>query len=209
MGNTLGLAPMGALPRRSPRREEPLPNPGSFDELHRLCKGEQTPKAFGRLALKGQRRAGRPVTGAEKGRSQLGLAASGRIRHPHGVEHFLLQDLRGGQFLQSTSVGLKGETTWWGRGSLSAYSSPSPSPPFRCIPSTDGGSEARCQQGSEQPFPGAPTSPAPPYYSSLPVPGSSPFLLCAPLSQAIWGKGGGVCGPFDFLCLWDLLLLIW
>uniref|UniRef100_A0A4X1VRS9 Translocase of outer mitochondrial membrane 40 like n=1 Tax=Sus scrofa TaxID=9823 RepID=A0A4X1VRS9_PIG len=37
MGNTLGLAPMGALPRRSPRREEP-PNPGSFDELHRLCK---------------------------------------------------------------------------------------------------------------------------------------------------------------------------
>nr|KAF6268525.1 translocase of outer mitochondrial membrane 40 like [Pipistrellus kuhlii] len=39
MGNTLGLAPMGALPRRSPRREDPLPNPGSFDELHRLCKG--------------------------------------------------------------------------------------------------------------------------------------------------------------------------
>ncbi|XP_073077401.1 mitochondrial import receptor subunit TOM40B isoform X2 [Manis javanica] len=38
MGNTLGLAPMRALPRRSPRREEPLPNPGSFDELHRLCK---------------------------------------------------------------------------------------------------------------------------------------------------------------------------
>ncbi|XP_045436302.1 mitochondrial import receptor subunit TOM40B isoform X2 [Pipistrellus kuhlii] len=38
MGNTLGLAPMGALPRRSPRREDPLPNPGSFDELHRLCK---------------------------------------------------------------------------------------------------------------------------------------------------------------------------
>ncbi|XP_059790932.1 mitochondrial import receptor subunit TOM40B isoform X2 [Balaenoptera ricei] len=38
MGNTLGLAPMGALPRRSPPREEPLPNPGSFDELHRLCK---------------------------------------------------------------------------------------------------------------------------------------------------------------------------
>ncbi|XP_077828953.1 mitochondrial import receptor subunit TOM40B isoform X1 [Macaca mulatta] len=38
MGNTLGLAPMGTLPRRSPRREEPLPNPGSFDELHRLCK---------------------------------------------------------------------------------------------------------------------------------------------------------------------------
>ncbi|KAF6076165.1 translocase of outer mitochondrial membrane 40 like [Phyllostomus discolor] len=38
MGNTLGLAPLGALPRRSPRREEPLPNPGSFDELHRLCK---------------------------------------------------------------------------------------------------------------------------------------------------------------------------
>lgn len=29
---------MGALPRRSPRRDEPLPNPGSFDELHRLCK---------------------------------------------------------------------------------------------------------------------------------------------------------------------------
>lgn len=40
MGNTLGLAPMGTLPRRSHRREEPLPNPGSFDELHRLCKGE-------------------------------------------------------------------------------------------------------------------------------------------------------------------------
>lgn len=40
MGNTLGLAPMGTLPRRTPRREEPLPNPGSFDELHRLCKGE-------------------------------------------------------------------------------------------------------------------------------------------------------------------------
>ncbi|XP_059531230.1 mitochondrial import receptor subunit TOM40B isoform X3 [Myotis daubentonii] len=38
MGNTLGLAPLAALPRRSPRREEPLPNPGSFDELHRLCK---------------------------------------------------------------------------------------------------------------------------------------------------------------------------
>ncbi|ERE74023.1 import receptor subunit TOM40B-like protein [Cricetulus griseus] len=38
MGNTLGLAPMGTLSRRSPRREEPLPNPGSFDELHRLCK---------------------------------------------------------------------------------------------------------------------------------------------------------------------------
>ncbi|XP_036890913.1 mitochondrial import receptor subunit TOM40B isoform X2 [Sturnira hondurensis] len=38
MGNTLGLAPLGALPRRGPRREEPLPNPGSFDELHRLCK---------------------------------------------------------------------------------------------------------------------------------------------------------------------------
>ncbi|KAM5237437.1 mitochondrial import receptor subunit TOM40B isoform 3-T3 [Ctenodactylus gundi] len=38
MGNTLGLASMGPLPRRSPRREEPLPNPGSFDELHRLCK---------------------------------------------------------------------------------------------------------------------------------------------------------------------------
>lgn len=38
MGNTLGLAPMGTLPRRSHRREEPLPNPGSFDELHRLCK---------------------------------------------------------------------------------------------------------------------------------------------------------------------------
>ena len=56
--------------------------------------------------------------------------------------------------------------------SLSAYSFPSPSPPFRCIPSTDGGSEARCQQGSEQPFPGAPTSLAPPHYSSLPVPGS-------------------------------------
>lgn len=45
MGNTLGLAPLGALPRRSPRREEPLPNPGSFDELHRLCKGENL--AFG------------------------------------------------------------------------------------------------------------------------------------------------------------------
>lgn len=40
MGNTLGLAPMGTFPRRTPRREEPLPNPGSFDELHRLCKGE-------------------------------------------------------------------------------------------------------------------------------------------------------------------------
>ncbi|XP_055469227.1 mitochondrial import receptor subunit TOM40B isoform X1 [Psammomys obesus] len=38
MGNTLGLAPMGTLPRRGPRREEPLPSPGSFDELHRLCK---------------------------------------------------------------------------------------------------------------------------------------------------------------------------
>ncbi|XP_057595922.1 mitochondrial import receptor subunit TOM40B-like isoform X3 [Hippopotamus amphibius kiboko] len=38
MGNTWGLAPMGALPRRSPHREEPLPSPGSFDELHRLCK---------------------------------------------------------------------------------------------------------------------------------------------------------------------------
>lgn len=38
MGNTLGLAPMGTLPRWSHRREEPLPNPGSFDELHRLCK---------------------------------------------------------------------------------------------------------------------------------------------------------------------------
>nr|XP_020827698.1 mitochondrial import receptor subunit TOM40B [Phascolarctos cinereus]XP_020827699.1 mitochondrial import receptor subunit TOM40B [Phascolarctos cinereus] len=38
MGNMLGLAPPGALPRRSARREEPLPNPGSFDELHRLCK---------------------------------------------------------------------------------------------------------------------------------------------------------------------------
>lgn len=58
--------------------------------------------------------AGCPAMGAEKGRSQLGHAASGRIRRPHGVEHFLLQDLRGGQFLQSTSVGLKGETTSWG-----------------------------------------------------------------------------------------------
>ncbi|XP_068952652.1 mitochondrial import receptor subunit TOM40B [Petaurus breviceps papuanus] len=38
MGNMLGLAPLGALPRRGARREEPLPNPGSFDELHRLCK---------------------------------------------------------------------------------------------------------------------------------------------------------------------------
>lgn len=93
--------------------------------------------------------------------------------------------------------------------SLSAYSFPSPSPPFRCIPSTDGGSEARCQQGSEQPFPGAPTSLAPPYYSSLPVPGSFPFLSCSPLSQAKWDKRGGIWGPFDFLCLWDLLLLIW
>lgn len=148
------------------------------------------------------------MTGAEKGRSQLGHAASGRIRHPHGVEHFLLQDLGGGQLLQSTSVGSKGETTSWGRGSLSAYSFPSPSPPFRCIPSTDGGSEARGQQGSQQPFPGAPTSLAPPLYSSLPVPGSSPFLLCSPLRQAIWDKGGGIWGPFDFLCLWDSLLLI-
>ena len=56
MGNTLGLAPMGALPRRSPRREEPLPNPGSFDELHRLCKGENL--ACGCLKLKGQSRGG-------------------------------------------------------------------------------------------------------------------------------------------------------
>lgn len=56
MGNTLGLAPMGALPRRSPRREEPLPNPGSFDELHRLCKGENL--AFEPLKLKRQRRGG-------------------------------------------------------------------------------------------------------------------------------------------------------
>lgn len=47
MGNTLGLAPMAALPRRSPRREEPLPNPGSFDELHRLCKGERPLRVSG------------------------------------------------------------------------------------------------------------------------------------------------------------------
>lgn len=53
MGNTLGLAPMGTLPRRSHRREEPLPNPGSFDELHRLCKGETA--AFGCLRMKGHR----------------------------------------------------------------------------------------------------------------------------------------------------------
>lgn len=127
--------------------------------------------------------AGCPAMGAEKGRSQLGRAASGKIRRPHGAEHFLVQDLRGGQFLQSTSVGLKGEMTSWGRGSLSAYSFPSASPPFRCIPSTDGGSEARCQQGSEQPFPGAPTSLSLPYYSSLPVPGSYPFLSCTPLAR--------------------------
>lgn len=74
------------------------------------------------------------MTGAEKGRSQLGHAASGRIRHSHGVEHFLLQDLGGGQLLQSTSVGSKGETTSWGRGSLSAYSFPSPSPPSDVFP---------------------------------------------------------------------------
>lgn len=63
MGNTLGLAPMGALPRRSPRREEPLPNPGSFDELHRLCKGESL--AFGGLTLKGQRRGGSGIWGVQ------------------------------------------------------------------------------------------------------------------------------------------------
>lgn len=51
MGNTLGLAPLGTLPRRTPRREEPLPNPGSFDELHRLCKGEDV--GFGCLRWKG------------------------------------------------------------------------------------------------------------------------------------------------------------
>lgn len=49
--------------------------------------------------------------------------------------------------------------------------------PFRCIPSTDGRCEADCQQGSEQPFPGAPTVwpllPA----SSLLVSGSSAHLL--------------------------------
>ncbi|XP_038624565.1 mitochondrial import receptor subunit TOM40B [Tachyglossus aculeatus] len=44
MGNALGL---GVGVRRSPRREEPLPNPGSFDELHRLCKDVFPPQIEG------------------------------------------------------------------------------------------------------------------------------------------------------------------
>uniref|UniRef100_A0A6I8MY58 Translocase of outer mitochondrial membrane 40 like n=1 Tax=Ornithorhynchus anatinus TaxID=9258 RepID=A0A6I8MY58_ORNAN len=44
MGNALGLGVGG---RRSPRREEPLPNPGSFDELHRLCKDVFPPQIEG------------------------------------------------------------------------------------------------------------------------------------------------------------------
>lgn len=77
---------------------------------------------------------------------------------------------------------------------------PLPSTPFRCIPSTDGGSEARCQQGSEQPFPGAPTSLAPPYYSSLPVPGPSSFL-CTPVLGRLYGtKEGGYGGSTSFAC---------
>lgn len=65
-----------------------------------------------------------------------------------------------------------------------ASSSPSP---FRCVPSTDGGSEARRQQGSEQPFPGAPTSPAPPHVPPCLSPSSSPFL-CVHRGQALWDR---------------------
>lgn len=87
MGNTLGLAPMGALPRRSPRREDPLPNPGSFDELHRLCKGESL--ASGRLTWRGQSLecccAG---MGAERG-ERAGAASLGRVRCPSGVERLV------------------------------------------------------------------------------------------------------------------------
>lgn len=64
----------------------------------------------------------------------------------------------------------------------------------RCIPSTDGGREARCQQGSEQPFPGAPTSLAPPYYSPFPVPGSSSPFLCTPALASLCGTNEGGYG---------------
>ena len=110
------------------------------------------------------------------------------------------------------SMGLKGETTSWGKGSLSVLipSLPLPSARFRCIPSTDGGSEARCQQGSEQPFPGAPTFLAPPFNSSLPVSGSSSPFLCTPALARLYGtKEREYGGSLYFLCLWELLLLIW
>lgn len=97
----------------------------------------------------------------------------------------LLQNRKGGQFLQSACCDAHGDASW-GRGSSLGLLLPSLPPTFRCIPRTDGGSEARCQQGSEQPFPGAPTSPAPPHCASArPAPS---FLRSLPGQAA--GRGG-------------------
>lgn len=63
-------------------------------------------------------------------------------------------------------------TASWGRGSTLCSLLPSLPPTFRCLPRTDGGREARGQQGSEQPFPGAPTSLALPHCASCPAPPS-------------------------------------
>lgn len=64
--------------------------------------------------------------------SQLGYAASGRIRCPNGGEHFLLQHLKGGQFLQITVYGIeRGDYFVGWRFLVCAYSFPSPpSPPL-------------------------------------------------------------------------------
>lgn len=103
----------------------------------------------------------------------------------------LLPDLKGGQLLQRVFCEMEWGTTSWGRRSclLIAFL-PLPSP-FRCIPRTDGGSEADCQQGSKQPFPGAPTSLDPARCPSLPVPILFSCSLYPCLGQAHGTEEGG------------------
>lgn len=131
--------------------------------------------------------------GSRKGEIRAG--ASGRIRCPTGVEHFVAGLERRSVPPKSFIWNEEGKLLL-GVGALSVLipSLPLPSTPFRCIPSTDGGSEARCQQGSEQPFPGALPSLAPPSDPSLPVPGSSSCLLCAPALTSSSGTNEGGCG---------------
>lgn len=96
-----------------------------------------------------------------KGRSQLEHPAVKKDQMLK-VGHFVAGFERR-SFPPMLHIRLKGESISVVRGSYLCLFLPFN--PFRCIPSTDGRREAGCQQGSEQPFPGAPTCLAPPYYT--------------------------------------------
>ena len=142
--------------------------------------------------------------GSRKGRSQPGHPAPGRIPCLNGVEHFVIGLERRSDPPKCFLWDWKGRLTSGGRGALSVLIPPLPLPstPFRCVPSTDGGSEARCQQGSEQPFPGAPTSLAlltiPPRLSLDPP----PPRLCTQALSRLYGTNEGGCGalPASLAC---------